>query len=103
MQPNISDNSKVPGTISNSVSITPAPPLSQSHQNHLNELKVSWRRGSYIFGSQLINIFDRTIARRQERTPRHLPRDRRQLRWHSASSWKRRYCRWVEDIKEWES
>lgn len=41
MQPNISDNSKVPGTISNSVSITPAPPLQQSHQNQLNELKVS--------------------------------------------------------------
>lgn len=42
MQPNISDNSKVPGTISNSVSITPAPPLSQQHQNQLNEMKVSW-------------------------------------------------------------
>lgn len=40
MQPNISDNSKVPGTISNSVSITPAPPLQQSHQNQLNEHKV---------------------------------------------------------------
>jgi len=40
MQPNISDNSKVPGTISNSVSITPALPLSQSHQNQHNEQKV---------------------------------------------------------------
>ena len=38
-QPNISDNSKVPNTISNSVSITPAPPLSTQNQQH-NDLKV---------------------------------------------------------------
>lgn len=40
-QPNVSDNSKVPNTINNSVSITPAPPLSTQNQQHSNDLKVS--------------------------------------------------------------
>ncbi|KAI9588294.1 hypothetical protein GQX74_004140 [Glossina fuscipes] len=33
-QPNVSDNSKVPNTISNSVSITPAPPIATQNQQH---------------------------------------------------------------------
>uniref|UniRef100_A0A1A9WTA3 Transcriptional repressor p66 coiled-coil MBD2-interaction domain-containing protein n=1 Tax=Glossina brevipalpis TaxID=37001 RepID=A0A1A9WTA3_9MUSC len=38
-QPNVSDNSKVPNTISNSVSITPAPPIIATQNQQHNDLK----------------------------------------------------------------
>lgn len=95
MQPNISDNSKVPGTISNSVSITPAPPLQQSHQNQLNELKVSVLRTYNPLQISLKLIFRllfyRTIALRHVRMRRRRRSVRLLPRWHCASS-SRRLC-----------